>query len=298
MEPLKNHILNKEALYKQVPKPVRKPAWLKVNLPEGSNYRYIREMVSRSGLHTICESGRCPNLAECWGLGTATFMILGDICTRSCKFCATKTGRPLPPDNEEPGKVAGMVKELHLKHVVLTSVTRDDLPDGGAAIWADVIRKIRYVNPGVTIETLIPDFGGQTQNLQVVIDEKPDVISHNLETVERLTQVVRSGAMYLRSLQVLKQVADSGIVSKSGLMVGLGETDEEVLNLMDDLLNAGCSVLTIGQYLQPTKAHLPVQEYISPWKFENYKSIGLSKGFRIVESKPLVRSSYHAEKHI
>jgi len=276
----------------------RKPDWLKIKLPKGENYLKVKGVLEEHGLHTICTSGKCPNLGECWAAGTATFMILGDICTRSCRFCATATGKPFPPDPDEPRRVAHSVKTMQLKHVVITSVDRDDLPDGGAAIWASTIRAIREHCPGTTLETLIPDFGGDYDNLQILIAEQPEIISHNLETVRRLTSQVRSAAKYERSLEVLKYIAARGITTKSGIMVGLGETEEEVLETMDDLRKANCSILTLGQYLRPTKEHLPVVEYITPEQFETYRIAGLQKGFTHVESKPLVRSSYHAEKHI
>ena len=279
-------------------KPLRKPVWLKSKLPDGTDYRAIKEILDQKGLHTICQSGHCPNLGECWGRGTATLLILGDICTRSCKFCATKTGKPLPVDNTEPVKAANLVKDLHLTHVVLTSVDRDDLPDGGAAAWVAVIREIRRINPGTTIETLIPDFGGKKENIQQVINEQPEIISHNLETVRRLTPLVRSSAQYERSLKVLHQISQEGVVAKSGIMVGLGETPEEVFSLMDDLRMAGCQILTVGQYLQPTLDHFPVSVYITPEQFEIYRAAGLKKGFSCVESGPLIRSSYHAEQQV
>jgi lipoic acid synthetase len=277
---------------------LRKPDWLKIKIPSGKEYLSVKEIVERNKLHTICTSGHCPNMHECWGRGTATLMILGDICTRSCKFCNVKTGKPLAVDHDEPRRVAESVKRMKLKHVVLTSVDRDDLPDGGAALWAETVRKIKEQNPETTIETLIPDFDGREELIQQVIDAGPEVISHNLETVRRLTPETRSRAKYDRSLQVLQYIAGKGIVAKSGIMAGLGETPEEVFELMDDLLDAGVSVLTIGQYLQPTKKHLPVKEYVTPEQFEIYRKTGLEKGFRYVESSPLVRSSYHAEKHI
>jgi lipoyl synthase len=277
---------------------IRKPGWLKIKLPEGESYRKVKGIIEEHGLHTICSSGRCPNMGECWGVGTATFMLLGEICTRSCKFCATKTGKPLPLDKGEPEKIANSVKLLNLKHVVLTSVDRDDLPDGGAAAWAATIRKIREICPGTTIETLIPDFQGNAGNLQMVIDERPEIISHNLETVRRLTPFVRSAAQYVRSLEVIRKIAGSLVTAKSGIMAGLGETEYEVLETMDDLHAAGCSIFTIGQYLRPSKDHLPVSAYITPEQFEKYRLAGLEKGFAHVESKPLVRSSYHAEKHV
>ncbi len=277
---------------------IRKPHWLKIQLPKGENYLKVKGIVEKHQLHTICSSGKCPNMGECWGAGTATFMILGDICTRSCKFCATQTGKPLPVDPNEPASVAKSVQLMNLKHVVITSVDRDDLPDGGAAHWAETIRVLRAECPGTTVEVLIPDFGGNAEHLQWVIDQHPEIISHNMETVERLTPQVRSAAKYDRSLKVLKQIADSGVVAKSGIMVGLGETGAEVLQTMDDLLAQGVGIFTIGQYLRPTKGHLPVSEYISLEQFEKYRQTGLQKGFRHIESKPLVRSSYHAEKHI
>ena len=279
-------------------KPNRKPGWLKIKLPKGNNYLKVKGILEEKGLHTICSSGKCPNMGECWNAGTATFMILGEVCTRSCKFCATQTGKPLPVDTDEPEKIAQSVKHLNLKHVVITSVDRDDLHDGGAAIWAATVRKIKELNPATTIETLIPDFGGNADHLQIVIDSAPEIISHNLETVRRLTPQIRSAAQYERSLNVLKQIAASGLRAKSGIMVGLGETEAEVLETMDDLRKVNCRIFTIGQYLQPTSAHWPVSGYVHPDVFEKYRMAGLEKGFAFVESKPLVRSSYHAEKHI
>ncbi|NVO21548.1 MAG: lipoyl synthase [Bacteroidetes bacterium] len=277
---------------------LRKPDWLKIRLPKGESYLKVKGILETQGLNTICTSGKCPNLGECWAAGTATFMILGDTCTRSCKFCATKTGKPLPVDIEEPARIASSVKEMKLKHVVLTSVDRDDLPDGGASAWASAIRTIRVSCPGTTVETLIPDFSGMVDNIQLVVNEKPEIISHNLETVERLTPLVRSAALYQRSLDVLKQVSENGITAKSGIMIGLGETQEEVLKAMDDLRNVGCNIMTIGQYLRPTREHLAVHEYITPGQFDVYRNEGLKRGFKHIESKPLVRSSYHAEKHV
>ena len=279
-------------------KHIRKPDWLKIKLPKGDNYLKVKGVLEQQGLNTICSSGKCPNMGECWNAGTATFMILGDICTRSCKFCATKTGKPLPVDVNEPEKIALSVKHLKLKHVVLTSVDRDDLADGGSGIWAATVRKVKELNPGTTIETLVPDFGGNAVPLQLVIESAPDIISHNLETVRRLTPRIRSAAQYDRSLEVLRQIAESGLKAKSGIMVGLGETETEVLLTMDDLRKVNCSIFTIGQYLQPTTDHLKVVEYIHPELFEKYRLAGIEKGFAHVESKPLVRSSYHAEKHI
>jgi lipoic acid synthetase len=277
---------------------LRKPDWLKIKIPSGKEYVSVKEIVNRNKLHTICTSGHCPNMHECWGRGTATLMILGDICTRSCKFCNVKTGKPLPVDWEEPERVARSVKMMNLKHVVITSVDRDDLDDGGAGIWALTIKKIKELNPNTTIETLIPDFDGKEELLQMVIDAAPEVISHNLETVKRLTPLTRSRAKYERSLKVLEYIAKSGVTAKSGIMAGLGETPDEVYEMMDDLLNVGVKVLTIGQYLQPTKKHLPVKEYVTPEQFKEYERVGLEKGFRFVESAPLVRSSYHAERHV
>ena len=276
----------------------KKPNWLKVKLPIGEEYRKVRELVSDNKLHTICESGNCPNMGECWGAGTATFMILGNICTRSCGFCAVATGRPSAVDKDEPLRVAESVKIMGVKHCVVTSVDRDDLKDGGAQIWVETINTIREVSPGTTLETLIPDFQGKWDNLQMVVDVAPEIISHNLETVRRLTKQVRIQAKYDRSLEVLKRVSDAGVRAKSGVMLGLGETEEEVLETMDDLVNAGVSIMTLGQYLQPTKKHLEVVEFITPEKFNYYKEIGLKKGLKYVESGPLVRSSYHAEKHL
>lgn len=276
----------------------QKPDWLKIKVPIGKQYIGIRDLVNQHKLHTICTSGKCPNIEDCWGRGTATFMILGDICTRSCKFCAVKTGRPLDPDLEEPVRVAQSVKLMNVRHCVITSVDRDDLEDGGARIWAETIRAIKEVNPGTTIETLVPDFQGRKELLLKIIEARPEVISHNLETVRRLTPKVRSAAIYNRSLEVIKWIAESGIRSKSGIMVGLGETEEEVLQVMDDLRSVGCEVMTIGQYLQPTRNHLPVAEYVTPEQFKKYEEAGYSKGFRHVESGPLVRSSYRAEKHV
>ncbi len=276
----------------------RLPKWMKMKLPKGESYSKVKNLVNKHGLHTICTSGNCPNIGECWNRGTATFMILGDICTRSCKFCAVKTGKPLAPDFNEPEKLARSVKIMGLKHCVITSVDRDDLDDQGAEIWADTITEIKRINPETKIEVLIPDFSGNTDRVQKVIDAKPEVISHNLETCERLTPAIRSAAKYRRSLEVIKYIAENYTIAKSGIMLGLGETDEEILQTMDDLLEAGCKVMTIGQYLAPTLNHMPVVEYIHPDRFAEYKKIGLEKGFSFVESSPLVRSSYRAEKHI
>lgn len=276
----------------------KKPEWLKVKLPTGKEYAMVRELVDKHKLHTICESGNCPNMGECWGAGTATFMILGNICTRSCGFCAVATGRPKAADPDEPWRVAESIRLMGVKHAVITSVDRDDLKDGGADIWVATIHAIRELCPGTTMETLIPDFQGKWENLQKLIEAAPEVISHNLETVRRLTKQVRIQAKYDRSLEALKRISSAGIKTKSGIMLGLGETFDEVVETIEDLRNSGVSILTLGQYLQPTKAHLPVAEFITPARFAEYKEIALSKGFRYVESGPLVRSSYHAEKHI
>lgn len=277
---------------------IKKPKWLRVKLPIGENYRKVRSLVDEHKLHTICESGSCPNMGECWGEGTATFMILGNICTRSCGFCAVKTGKPEEVDAYEPGKVANSVKIMNVKHAVITSVDRDDLKDGGSEIWAQTVRAIRKQSPGTTLETLIPDFAGKWENLQVIIDVTPEIVSHNLETVRRLTKQVRIQAKYDRSLELLLRLKKGGMHTKSGLMLGLGESEQEILETMQDLRNVGVEVLTLGQYLQPTLKHLPVVEFINPEKFEYYKIKGLEMGFRYVESGPLVRSSYHAEKHL
>ena len=279
-------------------KRVKKPDWLKVKLPIGQEYQKVRQLVSENKLHTICESGNCPNMGECWGAGTATFMILGNICTRSCGFCAVATGRPLSVDINEPSRVAESVQLMGLKHCVITSVDRDDLKDGGSLIWVETIKAIRKASPRTTLETLIPDFQGNLENLQRLIDVAPEIISHNLETVRRLTKQVRVQAKYDRSLEVLRHISNSGLRTKSGVMLGLGESESEVLETIDDLVNAGVNILTLGQYLQPTKAHLPVMEFIHPDTFQKYKTVALKRGFRYVESGPLVRSSYHAEKHL
>jgi len=276
----------------------RKPDWLKIKLPLGANYRNVKQIVATNGLHTICSSGQCPNMGECWGAGTATFMILGDICTRSCKFCATRTGKPLPPDPEEPIKLAESVKLMGLKHVVLTSVDRDDLIDGGVAHWVSTINAVKCINPDTTIEVLIPDFDNRHELIMLIVNAKPEIISHNLETVERITPLIRSRARYSNSLDVIRKISAAGSVSKSGIMLGLSETKDEIHRTMDDLVEAGCEIFTMGQYLQPSKAHIKVAEYVHPDEFARLKIEGLHRGFRIVESAPLVRSSYHAEKHI
>ncbi len=276
----------------------RKPDWLKIKLPHTENFTEVNKLISKYNLHTICTSGKCPNMGECWDAGTATFMILGDICTRACKFCNVITGKPKPVDWNEPMNVAKAVKAMKLKHCVLTSVDRDDLPDKGSKMWAAVIKAVKQVNPDVTIEALIPDFDGMPELIHEVINAKPEVISHNLETVRRLTPEIRSRAQYDVSLSELKIIADAGLIAKSGIMLGLGEKEDEVLQTMDDLLEVGCSVFTIGQYLQPSKQNIAVVEYVHPDKFEFYRRKGLEKGFKYVESSPLVRSSYHAEKHV
>ena len=276
----------------------KKPKWLRVKLPTGENYKQVREVVSEHKLHTICESGNCPNMGECWGEGTATFMILGNICTRSCGFCAVATGRPDEVDVFEPGRVAKSVKLMGVKHAVITSVDRDDLKDGGADMWVATVKAIRRQSPGTTLETLIPDFQGKWQNLEKVIGVAPEIVSHNLETVRRLTKQVRIQAKYERSLEALKRLKDGGMRTKSGIMLGLGETEEEIIECMQDLREVGVDILTLGQYLQPTPKHLPVAEFITPEQFDKLKEIGLEMGFRYVESGPLVRSSYHAEKHL
>ena len=277
---------------------IRKPEWLKISIGANERYTETKRIVESHCLHTICSSGRCPNMGECWGKGTATFMIGGDICTRCCKFCNTQTGKPLPLDMEEPTHVAESIALMKLSHAVITSVDRDDLPDLGAAHWACTIREIKRLNPETTIEVLIPDFQGRKELVSQVIEAQPEIISHNMETVKRITPLVRSAARYETSLEVIRQIADSGITAKSGIMVGLGETPEEVEELMDDLRRAGCQILTIGQYLQPSHKHYPVAEYVTPAQFASYKETGLAKGFDQVESAPLVRSSYHAEKNV
>lgn len=275
---------------------LRKPDWLKVNFGANERYSNTKKIVDTHRLHTICSSGRCPNIGECWGRGTATFMIGGNICTRCCKFCNTNSGKPLPLDAAEPQHVAESIQLMQLSHAVITSVDRDDLPDFGAAHWVATIKAIKQLNPTVTMEVLIPDFMGHPELIAQIIQAQPDVISHNMETVHRLTPMVRSVATYDRSLQVLKQIAESPIPAKTGIMVGLGESIKEVEETMDDLLAVGCSILTIGQYLQPTHRHFPVQEYVTPQQFAAYKTTALAKGFKMVESGPLVRSSYYAER--
>jgi len=276
----------------------RLPRWMKMQMPKGESYSRVKNLVAQHQLHTICTSGNCPNIGECWSRGTATFMILGNICTRNCKFCGVTTGKPLPPDPNEPGRIAQSVRVMQLKHAVITSVDRDDLPDLGAGLWAQTIVEVKKLNPQTTIEVLIPDFQGKAAFIQQVIEAGPEVISHNMETVERLTPQIRSAAKYRTSLEVIRLIASSGIIAKSGVMLGLGEMQEEVLQTMDDLRSVGCKVMTIGQYLAPTLGHIQVVEYITPEQFERYRTIGLEKGFSFVESSPLVRSSYRADAHI
>lgn len=280
--------------------PQRLPKWMKMRsrLPKDGNYHAVKSIVDSHQVHTICTSGNCPNIGECWGNGTATFMILGDICTRSCKFCGVKTGKPGAIDEQEPLHVAESIRLMGIRHAVITSVDRDDLPDKGAGHWARTISVCKELNPDLTMETLIPDFDAIPELIQQVIEARPEVISHNLETVRRLTPAIRSRAQYDRSLQVIRIIADSGLVTKSGIMLGLGESVTEVEETMDDLIQAGCQVLTIGQYMQPTRTHLPVEKWVTPEEFETLRTLALSKGFKHVESSPLVRSSYHAEKHI
>lgn len=277
---------------------LRKPEWLRTKIYSESSFSGVSSVIKEHGLHTICSSGRCPNQSECWSKGTATLMIGGEICTRACKFCNTITGRPLPLDKDEPVKVAKSIQLMKLRHAVVTSVDRDDLPDGGAGHWAETIYQIKSQNPDTTLEVLIPDFDGKTELIDLIIAQKPNIISHNLETVRRLTPQIRTKAKYDTSLKVLAHIASSGIVAKTGIMLGLGETEEEVLQLMDDALISGCKIITIGQYMQPSKKNVAVTEYIHPDKFAYYKEVGLTKGFRQVESGPFVRSSYCAEKHI
>jgi lipoic acid synthetase len=277
---------------------MRKPEWLKINPGNNRQFSATGNLVESQGLHTICRSGRCPNLGECWNRGTATFMIGGDVCTRSCKFCNTKSGRPLPLDPDEPAKIARSIWEMGLKHAVITSVDRDDLPDYGAEHWAETVRQIKNLNPQTTLEALIPDFQGNAVCLNTVIKTRPEVISHNMETIKRLTPKVRSVARYEQSLAVLQQIANAQVAAKSGLMVGLGETENEIDELMDDLLSVGCKLLSIGQYLQPSKKHIPVENYVHPEVFIKYRELACKKGFKHVESGPLVRSSYRSENFL
>ena len=276
----------------------KKPNWLRVKLPTGENYKHVRGLVDQHKLHTICESGNCPNMGECWGEGTATFMILGNVCTRSCGFCAVATGRPDPLDWDEPQRVAEAIHLMKVKHAVITSVDRDEIKDGGSIIWYNTIKAVKSLNPDTTLETLIPDFKGQKENIIRIVEASPEVVSHNIETVERLTRQVRIQAKYWRSMEVLRVLKEGGMRTKSGMMLGLGETKEEVIQSMGDLRNSGVDVITLGQYLQPTKKHLPVIRFVHPEEFSEYKEIGYSIGFDYVESGPLVRSSYHSDKHV
>jgi len=275
-----------------------KPEWLKIRVSGGDTTAHLRRLMRERGLHTVCEEARCPNMAECWSAGTATFMILGDVCTRSCGFCAVKTGRPLELDMDEPGKVAEAVGIMGVRHAVITSVNRDELPDGGASLFAETIRRVRHRNPDVTIEVLIPDFRGDLSAVDQVIAEGPDILNHNVETVPRLYATVRPQARYARSLRVIRHAGENGMVTKAGMMLGLGETQPEVRTVMADLHSNGCRILTLGQYLQPTKAHLPVDRYLTPAEFETFRAEGYRIGFRHIEAGPLVRSSYHAERHV
>lgn len=275
----------------------KRPDWLKVKLPSGDNYTELKNLMRRQKLHTVCEEARCPNMAECWNAKSATFMILGDTCTRSCGFCNVKLGIPNELDLNEPRRVADSVKELNLRHVVITSVNRDELKDGGAFIFSECVRLIREEMPETTVEILIPDFRGVEEAFEIIMKNPPDILNHNLETVPRLYKVVRPQAKYERSLKLIKWFKERGLKTKSGIMVGIGETHDEVLELMNDLVEHGCDIMTIGQYLQPTKQHLPVDRFVTPEEFKMYKEEGLKKGFKIVESSPLVRSSYHADRH-
>jgi lipoyl synthase len=292
----KHQRLYKEQVEKEKVPLGKRPDWLKVKLPSGDNFNDVKNLMRKQSLHTVCEEARCPNIAECWNHRTATFMILGDTCTRSCGFCNVKVGIPNELDLREPLRVADSVKELNLRHVVITSVNRDELKDGGASIFAETVRLIKEDMPDTTVEILIPDFRGVEEAFEVIMKNPPDILNHNLETVNRLYHVVRPQAKYERSLELITWFKDKGLKTKSGIMVGIGERTEEVLDLMDDLVSAGCDILTIGQYLQPTKLHLPVDRFVSPEEFRMYKTEGLKKGFRIVESSPLVRSSYHADE--
>ncbi len=290
-------IVQKDTLDSQ-PKKNRKPDWLRVKLPIGEDYKRVRKLVDEYELHTICQSGNCPNMGECWGAGTATFMILGNVCTRSCSFCAVKTGRPPEYDEDEPNRVAQAIKLMQVKHAVITSVNRDELKDRGAEIWYQTVAKTKELSPQTTIETLIPDVKANWEALSRMIEGGQEVVSHNMETVEALYRKVRPQAKYARSLEQIKRTKAEGHRTKSGIMVGVGETQEQVFKIMDDLLQHDCDVLTIGQYLQPTKMHLAVEEFVHPDTFALYKEVGLDKGFDFVESGPLVRSSYHAERHL
>jgi len=296
----RNNLIELPIVQKSDPKTqkVRKPDWLRVKLPIGEDYKRVRSLVDEYKLHTICQSGSCPNMGECWGAGTATFMILGNVCTRSCSFCAVKTGRPPEYDEDEPSRVAEAIHLMQVKHAVITSVNRDELKDRGAEIWYQTVVKTKELSPGTTIETLIPDVKANWAALDRMIEGGQEVVSHNMETVESLYRKVRPQAKYARSLEQIKRTKEAGKRTKSGIMVGVGETKEEVFKTMDELILHGCDVLTIGQYLQPTKMHLAVEEFVHPDVFQMYKEIGLEKGFDFVESGPLVRSSYHAERHL
>jgi lipoic acid synthetase len=289
--------MNDEAIEVQELKP-KKPNWLRVKLPIGEEYKHVRSLVDTHKLHTICESGNCPNMGECWGAGTATFMILGNICTRSCGFCAVATGRPLAVDWDEPQRVAEAIYLMKVKHAVITSVDRDEIKDGGSVIWYNTIKAVQALNPSTTLETLIPDFKAEEENIWRIIEAAPNVVSHNIETVERLTRAVRIQAKYWRSMETLRILKRGGMRTKSGIMLGLGEAKEEVIQTMNDLRESNVDVITIGQYLQPTKKHLPVHRFVHPDEFAEFRQIGYEMGFDYVESGPLVRSSYHSEKHV
>ena len=276
----------------------KKPDWLRVKLPIGENYKHVRQLVDQHKLHTICESGNCPNMGECWGAGTATFMILGNVCTRSCGFCSVATGRPEAVDWDEPQRVAEAILLMKVKHAVITSVDRDELPDGGSIIWQNTIKAVKALSPSTTLETLIPDFKGKKADIDRIVEAAPEVVSHNIETVERLTRQVRVQAKYWRSMEVIRTLKEGGMRTKSGIMLGLGEAKEEVVQTLRDLKDNGCDVVTIGQYLQPTKKHLPVVRFVHPDEFASYRDIGYQLGLDYVESGPLVRSSYHSEKHV
>lgn len=289
--------MSDEMIAREIPK-AKKPDWLRVKLPIGEEYKHVRNLVDTHKLHTICESGNCPNMGECWGEGTATFMILGNICTRSCGFCAVATGRPLAVDWDEPQRVAEAIHLMKVKHAVITSVDRDEIKDGGSVIWYNTIKAVQALNPTTTMETLIPDFKAEEENIQRIIDAAPDVVSHNIETVERLTRTVRIQAKYWRSMETLRILKRGGMRTKSGIMLGLGEAKEEVIQTMNDLRESDVDVITIGQYLQPTKKHLHVQRFVHPDEFAEFREVGYQLGFDYVESGPLVRSSYHSDKHV
>ncbi len=290
--------MSEEIILEQAEVKLKKPGWLRVKLPIGEDYKHVRNLVDKNKLHTICESGNCPNMGECWGEGTATFMILGNICTRSCGFCAVATGRPLSVDWDEPQRVAEAIHLMKVKHAVITSVDRDEIKDGGSIIWYNTIKAVRALNPSITLETLIPDFKADKENIQRIIDAAPDVVSHNIETVERLTRTVRIQAKYWRSMETLRILKEGGMRTKSGIMLGLGEEKEEVIQTMRDLRESNVDVITIGQYLQPSKKHLSVNRFVHPDEFAAFRHIGYELGFDYVESGPLVRSSYHSDKHV